>query len=578
MKKASYFGLGCLTSVILFIAFIIIMLVSASQIGESLINNAGKKEAKPGSYLHIALTGHMPEYAPLEDDIFEMNDLSAHTVIQKIRAAKDDPNIEGILLEPRFVSIGAATMHEIDIAIKDFQKSGKQVYAYMSMAFNKDYMLASAADKIFLNPGASAGIMLTGLGGDYVFYKDLMDKLGVEMQVIHAGQYKGAGENYSRTQFSAPFKESLDALFDDIYEEMLKHIEANRGIHITRVRDLYETREQLFINQDKAISLKLVDELAYHDEMLESIGITKKQLIKLKSYSNPIIPEFSNHVAVVYAQGVIVTDAKFYDQTKLTDKRFNKTIDELIKKTSAKAVVIRVNSPGGSALVSDIMWKKIMELKAVKPVVVSMGDVAASGGYFISAPADFIFADPFTITGSIGVVAMVPSFEEASKKMGLTTQKITRGKFASSFNLITKLDAATRMGFEKGIQSTYKEFKTRVADGRKIPFEDVEKIAQGRIWSSEDARENKLVDEIGTLADAIAKAAQLAQVEQFSVNYYPKQQKFLQAILKEKMDIDLPDMMTDVFLSNQPELKALYDEFEQVKNDPIQMRMGIKVQ
>jgi protease-4 len=572
MRK-KWFAFGCLTSIVLLVALFYAM-------GASLNRLAKKKVVKldPNTYLHLKLTGNIKEYNELKDDYFfaklSETPLAVHDLITKINFAVHDPNVRGILIEPYFMATGFANMNEIRRALSKFRQAGKSVYTYLEFSGNSDYFVSCNADRIFMNPSASAGLLLTGIGSDVLFFKEMFDKIGVEVNVIHAGDYKGAGENFSRTGFSAPVKKNLEKLIDELYAKMLQSIAESRNISVQDIQDVYEKRSDVIINQNRALEYKLVDELAYRDDMLSKLNIKKNQLLDINKYK---IKEHNvianNQIAVVYAQGEIMKGSST-DTERITSTKLNKILTDLEKDSNVKAIVLRVNSPGGSALESEIILHKMNQVREKKPIVISMGNVAASGGYYIACNSDYIYADDFTITGSIGVVGMLPNAENLSAKIGITTDKISRGKYTSLVTFWKRPSQDNIASIKAMIENTYVEFKTRVANGRNISINDVERIAQGQIWSSSDALSNKLIDEIGSAHDAVLKASVLANMTSYTLQYYPKQKTFMEYFLEENFDINL---LTKTFFAHSQlsplALDSLHEYLKSLLYDPIQTIM-----
>lgn len=576
--KGKWFAFGCLTSVIIIIAFIFSISFSIGKLGKNIPMKKMSKKISDESYLHISLSGLVAEYNELEDDFGGLlgdDKIGAHELIQKIILAAHDDKIKGIFLEPKNTSIGLATANEVVGALKYFQENGKEIHCYVDFAGNRDYFLASASDKIYLNPSASAGIMLTGLGTNIHFYKDLLDKIGVEMQVVHAGKFKGAGEPYVRNRISESFKESIEELFEDVYEQMISAIASNRNISVKEVKDIYEKRDDLFINQERALNYKLADELAFREEVLETLDIDEDNLVSISNYGS--LSELNNtgdKIAVVYALGTIAKPNSALETDKLHAGKLNKILDEIKDNKTIKALVLRVNSPGGSALESEIMLTKIKEIQQHIPVVISMANVAASGGYYISCGSDFIFVDPFTITGSIGVVAMFPNFNKLTDKIGIHSEVISKGKFSNILDPTLPPDKNVLSSVKRSIGRTYDEFKNHVANARKMDLNAVEEVAQGRIWSSQDAVEVGLADEIGGLNDAVEKAKELANLADYSLSYFPKKSGMLQRLMKDKFDIDIETALSRK-LAGTKELKKAIEFIECIQAEPIQTIMPI---
>ncbi|MDP8268713.1 MAG: signal peptide peptidase SppA [Candidatus Tenebribacter davisii] len=579
--KSKWFSLGCLTSVIIIIVFVFSMIISFGTIGK------GFKKPMPeriteGSWLKLDISGQVITYNEYKDDPFQGafsgKTNSVHNIVHKINKASKDDKIKGILLEPNFIACGYAGLNEIMAAMENFKKSGKEINAYLDFAMNRDYFLSTVADSIYLNPSASAGIMLTGVGGGILFYKDFFDKIGVDINVIHAGKYKGAGETYSRNSLSEPVRKNLDRLYTNVYNEILLKLADNRSIDISAITDIYEKRNELFINKDRALKYNLVDRLCFKEDLYKKLGITKRNLISISKYKMPNFKRSSSNIAIVYAQGGIVMQSGGFNSLNITASKLNKILAKLEKDNDVKSVVIRVNSPGGSALVSEIIHDRIKRLRKTKPVIISMGNVAASGGYYISAESDYIFADPFTITGSIGVVAMIPNISQLTDKLGIHEQEISKGKFSNAMSIYTKLDESTTQSMRISILETYLEFKQRVANGRDISLNEVELIAQGQVWSAQDALNNKLIDEVGMLDKAIKKAAELSNIIEFTVEYYPRQKSFLEEMLREKFEIDLAETIIKNQIKEDKGVLKAWELLKSIKNDPLQAILPFEIE
>ncbi|MDD3050153.1 MAG: signal peptide peptidase SppA [Candidatus Cloacimonetes bacterium] len=573
MRK-KWFALGCLTSIL--ILFGSIFLISRS-VGKLMNKEKGKID--PNSYLFLNISGQIPEYSVLTDDFFGETQLTAHDIIQRIKRAAYDDNIRGIVIEAKGTLVGFSTANEICLAIEDFKRiSAKPVYSYIEYAGNKDYLLSSVADKIYLNPALSSGILLTGIGSNWLFYKEMLEKIGVEAIVVQSGKYKGAGEMFSETQMSEPLKESLTALYSSIYDTFIENLAKNRSLSIDKIKWIFEERDDIFVNGQKAIEYGLVDELAYKEDIWRNLNIKKDQLLAIKKYAPFNTVPRGSEIAVVYAQGNISTKRNEFDFNVISASDMAKTLDEIEKNQKIAAVVIRVNSPGGSALESDIILDRIRKLKEKKRVVISMGDVAASGGYYISCDSDYIFVDPYTITGSIGVISMIPNFSKLSDKVGLHSDGVTFGKYSNFLNPWQKANPEEIDKMQKFSTEIYNEFKSRVANGRELETEYVEKIAQGRVWSANDAVNIKLADQVGTLSAAIEKAAQLSNQLEYSVSFYPTQKKFIELLLKERFNLET---MTTKYVKEKTEFLGMSEAIELlelINNDPTLMLTPVKLQ
>jgi len=451
-------------------------------------------------------------------------------ILACINKAKTDENIKGIYLELGFNDNGYATLEVIREALIEFRKSGKFVYGYGEILSQKAYYLATAADQIYLNPNGI--IELKGFGREIMYYKGMFDKLGIEVQDFHCGQFKSAIEPFVRTNMSDANRQQLMGLYGDVYANFLSDIAVGRQVDTATLHSIVnnlsaETPEQ-------AQALKLIDGVIYYDQLLDKLkdktGTDKKKdlaSIDLVKYASTLKKDLTadNKIAVVYAEGEIV-DGEGEDG-KIGGDKFAKIIRKLRQDEKVKAIVLRVNSPGGSAKASDIMWRELILAKKAKPLVVSFGDVAASGGYYIAAPGDKIFAQPNTITGSIGVFGLLPNAQKLLKeKLGITFDEVEVTKHGVLGGLTKPLDAEETAIAQRNVERTYLQFKTRVAEGRNKEVDYIETIAQGHVWTGRQGIANGLVDELGGLDAAIAYAAQKANVKEYRTKSYPEEKSF----------------------------------------------------
>ncbi len=566
--RTKWYLFGCATSLILLILIVVISFFSIMKAAKNPVANVPSNAA-----LVLQLDKYIPEYTNLENSNFNYVPLSVFDIVKKINDAKDDPRVNCIIIKPSFLTCGYASAHEIGLALQNFKKSGKQVYAYLNMAGQKDYHLVSYANKVYLNPSSSAGIILTGVGSNITFYKDLLDKLGVEFKVIRAGKYKAAGETMSRNSMSPEFKNNLLSLYSDVYTELVKDLANNRNNPEDSIKYIFEKRPYLIVNQELSKSYKLVDELITEEDMYKKLQIDKENLISVSKYPGLERKTFQRNIAVIYAYGEITPVKASLGSMSISAKEMKKVIDAVKTDQSVKAVVIRVNSPGGSALESDIINNYIMDLKKVKPVVISMGDVAASGGYYISSNANYIFADPYTITGSIGVISMIPDLNKLSKKIGLKSESVGYGKYINALDTWNGVSPELQKSFQESVDKTYLEFKTVVSKGRNMSLAKVDSIAQGRVWSAQDAKEIGLIDQIGSLNDAVIKAAALVNCTSYGIDVYPKKKQLISAILEDEFNFgSMAKVLTGKFDLQFVPYKA-EQLLDSVKKDPLQMRL-----
>jgi protease-4 len=437
---------------------------------------------------------------------------------------------------------GYATLEAIRQALLDFKKSGKFVYAYGDVVSQKSYYLATAADKIFVNP--NGGLELKGFGREIMYFKGMFDKLGIEVQDFHCGSYKSAIEPFLRENMTDANREQLSYIYSDVYSTFLNRIAGDRKMDTATLNNI--VNNLMAESPEKSKALNLVDEILYYDEVVDKmktkLGVDKKkevEVVGLEKYASTLDKnlEIESKIAVVYAQGSIV-DGEGNDDEIGGDK-FAKIFSKLRKDDNVKAIVLRVNSGGGSALASDIMWREIVLAKKEKPVVVSFGDVAASGGYYIAAPGDRIFAQPNSITGSIGVFGLLPNAQKMFKdKLGITFDEVEVTKHGVLGGLTKPLDEEEKAVAQRNVERTYAEFKSRVANGRYKTTDYIETIAQGRVWTGNQAIANGLVDELGGLDEAIAYAAKKANLKEkdYRLKSYPEEKSFGEKIAESFKD------------------------------------------
>ena len=449
------------------------------------------------------------------------------------KAAKDD-KIKGIYMNMGVNPNGLATIEVLRGELKEFKKSGKFIYAYGEMVSQKAYYLATVADKIYLNP--NGGMEVTGFGREIMYYKNAFEKLGIEVQDFHCGAFKSAIEPYLRDKMSDPNREQMMSIYGDVYHQFLTNIGADRKIDTATLSDIINNLKAT-LPQD-AKDLKLIDETGYYDQvqtaMREKLGIAKKDELKtidLSKYAATLdnSSDSKNKIAVLCADGTIV-DGEGEDN-EVGGERFAKAIEKLRKDDKVKAIVLRVNSPGGSALASDIMWRELVLAKKEKPLIISMGDLAASGGYYIACLGDRIFAQPNTITGSIGVFGLIPNAKKLlNDKLGITTDRVSITKHGALTIGTNPLDDEEKAMVQKSIEKTYREFKERVAEGRKKDTAYIQSIAQGHVYTGTQGLQIGLVDEIGTLDNAIAYAAKQANLKDYKIKLYPEEKSFKEQI------------------------------------------------
>lgn len=463
-----------------------------------------------------------------------------NTILESLHKAKEDKNIKGIYMELSTINSGIATVEEVRNALLDFKKSGKTIISYSEVYTQKSYYLASVADKIYMNP--QGAMELKGLAAEIMFYKGLLDKIEVETQVIRHGRFKSAVEPFILDKMSNDNRLQTRGFMQSIWNFMLNNIASSRKLNFDELNTL--TNNFSIREPEDAIKYKLIDKLVYKDEVLEELkkltGVTKKednpQLISLSKYSKgPSLEKKSlkdAQIAIIYASGEIESGEGASD--KIGSETVSKAIREARLNDKIKAIVLRVNSPGGSALASEVIWREAELANKVKPVVVSMGDVAASGGYYISAASRKIFASPNTITGSIGVFGLIFNAQKMlNNKLGITIDTVKTNRLSDFGSMSRALTAEEKQIFQQGVEKVYDTFTKRVADGRKMKQANVDSIGQGRVWSGVEAKNIGLIDEFGGLNDAIAAAAKMANISKYRTIELPKQKDPFTEILSE---------------------------------------------
>nr|WP_299073613.1 signal peptide peptidase SppA [uncultured Allomuricauda sp.] len=472
-------------------------------------------------------------FAALWDDEVGLDD-----ILHAIKVAKEDTNIEGISFTTSFLQAGLAQVQEIRKALLDFKSTGKFIYAHSDFYTQKDYYLASVADEMYLNP---VGAMdFKGLATEILFFKDLQEKMGVKMEVIRHGKYKSAVEPYLSNTMSPENRLQIKELIQSLWNSMIADISASRNI---TDKDLNIIADTLGGRTPKyAVTSGLIDGNLHFDEyetlLIDKMGLEEDAEISYVEFRDYIqvarkkrLLTGKDKIAVVYAQGEIYygEGGKDFIGQGLVVSALQKAIES----ESVKAIVLRVNSPGGSALVSDIIWREVELAKEVKPVVVSFGNVAASGGYYIGVGGDKIFAEPTTITGSIGVFGTIPNAHELAGKIGINAEQVGTNKNSVDYSLFEPMSDSFRDVVQEGVEDTYEVFLERVAAGRNMSIAAVDSLAQGRVWSGVDAKENGLIDELGNLDDAIAAAAEMAELDSYGIRKYPKYKSDFERLMED---------------------------------------------
>jgi protease-4 len=535
------FLIGLVTGVALVFLSVILLFVVALRFRESAPVIAAN------SVLVLRLSGELPEKPPMELPSFMSDDHTPLTVIgvwSALEKAAADTRVKAVVLQPEGLSAGWAKLEELRLDIDKFKKSGKPVFAYLRQPGTREYYVASGADRIYLGP--SEPVMVKGLRAEMMYFKKTLDKLGVSMEIEHAGKYKDFGDMFTRSDMSPETREVMTSVVDDLYADLVAGIAAGRRKSPDEVRAIID---QGPFTAPQALKAGLVDALRFEDQMW---GELKERLkaepsrVSMDKYSRVTAESLGlqgkSHIALVVGEGDMLRGSPGDDgagENSLTSYGFNKLLRRVENDSLVKGVVVRIDSPGGEVTASDEIWRQMNLLSKKKPVVISMSDAAASGGYYMAMTGDPIVAYPATVTGSIGVVFGKPNLHGLYDKLGITKDAIQRGKNAGIDSDYTPLSPDERTKLKEGIDETYQDFVTKVADARHRKFDEIEPLAQGRVWLGSQARPRGLVDEIGGLDKAIEMVKQKAKIpagERVSLMIYPGRRSLLDLILKKSQE------------------------------------------
>jgi len=550
---------------------------------------------------HIEIAGELPE-SPGQMTLFGDLGIDLRKTIARLDNAAKDEKIAGVVLKIGTTSLPRGKLNELRHAIGRVRASGKKVYAQMESAMGAQFLLATACDEIVM---PEAGILLiSGIHAEMAYYKDLLAKIGIEADILHVGAYKGAAEPLTRTSMSEPVRKNMTALIDDLFDQMVTTIASDRHLQVDEIRRLID---QGLLTVTQAHAAGLVDRIEYPDqlrahlkseyeadELVYVVNYAKKKMDM--DFSGPLgmvklfqsIMGGGSHrsrskgpkVAIVYAVGPIMSGESkadpFGGQT-MGSETIVKALHEAASNDNVKAIVLRINSPGGSALASDLIWRATQAID--KPIVASMGDVAASGGYYIAMGSDRIVAEPGTITGSIGVVGGKLAMAGLHEKLGISTDVITRGKNSGMFSTTSKFSDGERKVVTAMMQDVYRIFTTKAAKGRKLPLETLDSLAGGQVYTGRDAKRNGLVDELGTLKDALAAAKRLAGLDadaEVGLEVLPKPTNPLEALFGTDSDAQRDAHLLSGVRYFVPELVAPLrraHHLRQVMRDPVALIM-----
>lgn len=524
----------------MFLFFIILIGVLASAV--SSMDNKEKTSISEKSVLLLDLGAGIPERSPnnplkyLTSSGSSEMPVGLDDILASIKNAATDENIKGIYINSESFGSGWATAEEIRSALIEFKKSKKWIISYGEMYTKGAYYLASTADQIYLNPAGE--LLFNGMYSEVTFFKGALEKLGVDMQIIRHGKFKGAVEPFFLDKLSPENKEQISVYVGGLWNHMLDGLSTSRGIP---KEELMRIADGLLIRTAAdAQTYKMVDSVLYKDQVLDHLrkildikAKGKISFVSIAKYRNSFEIDNSseNKIAVIYAVGQISGGKG--DDEEIGSEGLSAEIRKARLDDKIKAIVLRVNSPGGSALASDVIWREVVLARKIKPVVVSMGDVAASGGYYIACAADSIFAEPNTITGSIGVFGVLPNASKLMRdKLGITTDGVKFGQYSDLGKIDRALTSDEMSIMQNYVNNTYDDFITKVANGRHMQKNEVDSLGQGRVWMGNDALRLGLVDRLGGLSDAISAAAKMAKLKEYQIKNLPRQKEPFEEILK----------------------------------------------
>ena len=569
---ASFLGsLVALGFILIFIFIGIAAIATAATIGSSATVYL-EENSVVNLDLNKLINDRAPHLNPLEESLdLNPNVTGINQIIGSINNAKSNPKIKGISLKAGFSSAGWAQAREIRKTLFDFKSSGKFIYAYADFLTQKGYYLSSVADSIFINPVGRMEIK--GLSSEVLFYNKFQNEYGIKMEVIRHGKYKSAVEPFLQDKMSEENRIQIKSLITSIWETFREEVAESRNISPEK---LDEIAENLLVNDaNEALQNGIVDGIIHEDEYLnrikDAITLDHSSEIngidsdKLESQITPYDKEVNDRIAILYAQGNIMYGEG--SETVIGQKVFLEAIKEINENENIKGMVLRINSPGGDALTSEIILNSLKQLDSLKPMVVSMGNVAASGGYYIASNADKIFADPMTITGSIGVFAALPNLKGLADNLGINAEQVSTHRNAMGYSVFEPLQEGYRKTTKVAIEKIYEKFKSHVAEGRSMTLEQVEEIAQGRVWSGKEALEVGLVDALGGLQAAIESAAALAEITTYNVVEFPKVEEDLGSMLSGV----IPLIKTKIFYNPLEKFTSTYLDLN--KLDGIQTRI-----
>lgn len=585
MKDFLKFTLATVTGIV--ISSVVLFFISILVVFSMVSSSESETQVRKNSVMMLDLNGTLAERSqenPL--DLIMKDDYKTYgldDILSSIKKAKENEDIKGIYIQATSLGAGFASLEEIRNALKDFKESGKFVVAYGDAYTQGLYYLSSVADKVLLNPQGM--LEWRGLAATPMFFKDLLEKVGVEMQVFKVGTYKSAVEPFISTEMSAANREQINVYLSSIWGQITSAVAESRNLSVEALNKEAD-RMLMFYPAEESVKNGLVDTLIYKNDVRDYLknlaGIDKDDNMPVLGIQDMInvkknVPrdKSGNVIAVYYAYGEIDGGSSASTNEGINSEKVIKDLRKLKDNENVKAVVLRVNSPGGSAYGSEQIWYAVNQLKKEKPVIVSMGDYAASGGYYISCNADTIVAEPTTLTGSIGIFGMMPNAKGLTEKLGVSFDVVKTNPYADFGNLTRPMNDGEKGLMQMYVNNGYELFLTRCSDGRGISMEELDKIAQGRVWTGSTAKELGLVDELGGLDKALEIAIAKAGVDAYTVMSYPKKEGFLESLMNTNPGNYIKGRMLNSKMSDMYRQFSIIENFDKI--DRIQARVPFEL-
>ena len=585
MKDFLKFTLATVTGII--ISSVVLFFISILVVFSMVSSSESETQVRKNSVMMLDLNGTLTERSqenPL--DFLMKEDYKTYgldDILSSIRKAKENEDIKGIYIQATSLGAGFASLEEIRDALKDFKESGKFIVAYGDTYTQNLYYLSSVADKVLLNPQGM--LEWRGLAATPMFFKDLLEKIGVEMQIFKVGTYKSAVEPFISTEMSPANREQVNVYLSSIWGQITSSVAESRNLSLEALNKEAD-RMLMFYPAEESVKNGLVDTLIYkndvRDYLKNMVGIDKDDNMPVLGIQDMInvkknVPrdKSGNVIAVYYAYGEIDGGSSASTDEGINSEKVIKDLRKLKDDENVKAVVLRVNSPGGSTYGSEQIWYAVNQLKKEKPVIVSMGDYAASGGYYIACNADTIVAEPTTLTGSIGIFGMMPNAKGLTEKLGVNFDVVKTNPYADFGNLTRPMNDGEKGLMQMYVNKGYELFLTRCSDGRGISMEELDKIAQGRVWTGSTAKELGLVDELGGLDKALEIAIAKAGVDAYTVMNYPKKEGFLESLMNTNPENYIKARMLNGKMNDVYRQFSIIENFDKI--DRIQARVPFEL-